>query len=310
MAKAPRGRTRGAFAFRAASRDAKLRLGGKEEREAMGTLANSIFQVLMGWIRAVALEIWNTFSSPEGTTLMGWVGAHWKGLAIGLCALGLAVDLIVYLFRWQPYRVWRSRRQKRAAEEMEAEAPSGEAEAEIYEMNYDPTEGIPATAAEELAPSLIRQAQEMEAEPAPEAGEAWKGRGEEAGNGLRKKKREGRRSSVARYVENAYEGEAEEEIAAYRREWNPRATAETRAAEPATEPAFRDGMISGAESAGSTTEKFEQAIRPRRRRSVRAMLTDSQDRETETPDQLIDRNEAYRQPVYPRRWTEEEQDNA
>ena len=71
----------------------------------MGTLANSLFRALLGWIRTLSAEIWNTFSSPEGTTLLSWLGAHWKGLAVLMCLAGLAVDLIVYLFRWQPYRV-------------------------------------------------------------------------------------------------------------------------------------------------------------------------------------------------------------
>ena len=271
----------------------------------MGTLANSVFQALMGWIRAVALEIWNTFSSPEGTTLMGWVGAHWKGLAFGMCVLGLTVDLIVYLFRWQPYRVWRSQRRGRQSERHHTEENSAETETDTFDQVYDLTEGIPAEAAEELDPSLIRRAQqEMEADQAAmnEAGRRGK-----TGNNPRENKRSSRRKNVARYVENAYDGETEEEIASYHREWNPGGRTEICEEDVLPGENYRDEMTDETEIQGRTTEKFAQAIRPRRRRSVRAMLTDRQDQVTETPDQLIDRNEAYRQPVYPRRWTEEEE---
>ena len=272
----------------------------------MGTLANSIFQALMGWIRAEALEIWNTCSSPKGTTLMGWVGAHWKGLAVGLCAVGVTVDMIVYLFRWQPYRVWRSQRRCRGqqTEAYRREERPEKGEAETAGPFYDLSEGIPAEAAEELDPSLIRRAQrEMKVEPAAmNDAERRDGSIQKTESSLRQNKRSSRRISVARYVENAYDEEAEEEIAACHREWNMGGQAE-----PSGENS-RDEGIDEKEIPGRTTEKFAQAIRPRRRRSVRAMLTDRQDQITETPDQLIDRNEAYRQPVYPRGWTEEEKE--
>lgn len=73
----------------------------------MGTLGNSIFQTMLGWIRSLGAEIWQTASGQEGETFFQWIGAHWKGLAAGLCLAGLILDLIVYLFRWQPYRAWR-----------------------------------------------------------------------------------------------------------------------------------------------------------------------------------------------------------
>ena len=86
----------------------------------MGTLANSLFLALLGWIRTLSAEIWNTLFSPGRTTLLSWLGEHWKGLALALCAAGLTVDLIVYLFRWQPYRVWMSRRRGKRESDEEA----------------------------------------------------------------------------------------------------------------------------------------------------------------------------------------------
>ena len=64
----------------------------------MGTLGNSIFRSMLGWIRTVSVEIWNTLSSGDGETMFQWIGAHWKIMAAVICLIGLAVDLVVYLF--------------------------------------------------------------------------------------------------------------------------------------------------------------------------------------------------------------------
>lgn len=255
----------------------------------MGTLTNSVFQALMGWIRAVALEIWNTLSSPEGTTLMGWVGTHWKELAAGLCAAGMIIDLMVYLFRWQPYRVWRSRRRRRAEQEETPETKTyGTADAQAVPLT---------TAAAELAPSLIRQAQREMEKKAEKSGRM-------AGiSGAASERRRSRRKDVARYVDSAYGDDGEAERTDRPRDLEPRETDRCSGFPPETQTAagFPDETDCETGSSG-LTEKFEQAIRPRRRR-IRTMLSDRQDQDTETPDQLIDRNEAYRTPVYPRSWT-------
>ena len=74
----------------------------------MGTPASTFFQMMLGWIRALSSEVWSTVTAPQGTTLIEWIGAHWKVLALALCVAGALIDLGVYLFRWQPFRVWRS----------------------------------------------------------------------------------------------------------------------------------------------------------------------------------------------------------
>ena len=91
----------------------------------MGTLANSVFQAMLGWIRALCVQVWTTASSPDSATLLTWIGAHWKGMTLILCAAGLILDLMIYLIRWQPYRAWRSfflrRRNRREMREEEPE---------------------------------------------------------------------------------------------------------------------------------------------------------------------------------------------
>ena len=73
----------------------------------MGTIANTIFQTLLGWVRTLTAEIWH-MATTKSDTILGWIGSNWLGAAMVLCAVGVAVDLTVYLFRWQPYRVWKS----------------------------------------------------------------------------------------------------------------------------------------------------------------------------------------------------------
>ena len=74
----------------------------------MGSFANTLFSVLLGWVQSAVSWVWRLFSSEGAGGLMGWVLDNWLALVIVLCAAGVVIDLVVYLFRWQPYRVWRS----------------------------------------------------------------------------------------------------------------------------------------------------------------------------------------------------------
>lgn len=204
----------------------------------MGTLANSFFQTLVGWIRTLAAEIWTTASSPQTTTILSWIGRNWKPLAVLLCAVGLVVDLLVYLFRWQPFRVWRSffRRLRNRRERVD-------------EPDY--TEDIP-------------KAEEEDTQSFPE--------------------------NEGRFVPG-------QERTAVR-------TAPAAAGVQYSEP---ERLTWSRNEPEGTTPLFEEAIRPRRRR-VSRLLNESGREDTVSPDQLIDQYAAYRKPVYPRRWKEDEGD--
>ena len=94
----------------------------------MGTIADSLFTVLMSWVRALVNAIWALFSS-DGTTLLGFLGKHWIAIALVIIAVGLVVDRLVWLIRWRPYhllamRVRRLLRIGDPEEEDEAEAPA------------------------------------------------------------------------------------------------------------------------------------------------------------------------------------------
>ena len=121
----------------------------------MGALADSLFAVLMSWVRALVNGIWALFSSDH-TTILEFLGKNWLAIALVLVAAGLVIDWLVWLVRWQPYHLWarRIRRLLRIPdpEEDEEEQPRRK-----------------ATAAQR--PSARRQP-EPEPEPEPEE-ESW-----------------------------------------------------------------------------------------------------------------------------------------
>ena len=97
----------------------------------MGTLADSLFTVLMGWVRALVNALWALFSADHTTTLE-FLGKHWLLIAGVLIAAGLVIDWIIWLLRWQPYHLWaqRARRVLRIEEpEVQEEAEMGRARA-------------------------------------------------------------------------------------------------------------------------------------------------------------------------------------
>lgn len=90
----------------------------------MGSFANTLFSILLGWVQNAVSWLWQLAGSDGAGGMMAWVLDHWLLLVILLCAAGVVIDLVVYLIRWQPYRVWRSFWQRvsgKDEEELEAE---------------------------------------------------------------------------------------------------------------------------------------------------------------------------------------------
>lgn len=109
----------------------------------MGTLADSLFNLLMGWVRALVNAIWALFTTDH-TTLLEFLGKNWVLIVVVILAAGLAIDWLVWLIRWRPYHLWarRARRFLRMPEPEQEEkrkkrAPSG-----------DETQKMPATYAQ------------------------------------------------------------------------------------------------------------------------------------------------------------------
>ena len=98
----------------------------------MGTLADSLFNLLMGWVRALVNAIWALFTTDH-TTLLEFLGKNWVLIVVVILAAGLAIDWLVWLIRWQPYHLWarRARRFLRMPEPEQEEkrkkrVPSGD----------------------------------------------------------------------------------------------------------------------------------------------------------------------------------------
>lgn len=88
----------------------------------MGTLADSLFTVLMGWVRALVSAFWALFSSDD-TTILEFLGRNWLIIAVVIIAAGLVIDWLIWLIRWRPYHLWaqRARRLLRIEEPEEEE---------------------------------------------------------------------------------------------------------------------------------------------------------------------------------------------
>lgn len=74
----------------------------------MGQFANTLFQLLLGWVQNAVSSLWSMIVSPDSNGGLRWLLEHWLGLLLLLCIAGALIDFVVYLLRWQPYRVWRA----------------------------------------------------------------------------------------------------------------------------------------------------------------------------------------------------------
>ncbi len=85
----------------------------------MGSFWTMLFETLTGWVRGIVSGIWSSFNPGSGGNFFSWLIDHWFVVLIVICVIGAAADLIVYLFRWQPYRVWKRLFHRRKSDEAE-----------------------------------------------------------------------------------------------------------------------------------------------------------------------------------------------
>nr|MBR4281272.1 hypothetical protein [Clostridia bacterium] len=89
----------------------------------MGQFANALFSVLLGWVQSAAAGLWGLITNAEISVWFRWVLENWLPVTLLLCIGGVVIDFVVYLVRWQPYRVWRGFL-RRIRERDEAAAPA------------------------------------------------------------------------------------------------------------------------------------------------------------------------------------------
>lgn len=109
----------------------------------MGTLADSLFNLLMGWVRALVNAIWALFTTDH-TTLLEFLGKNWVLIVVVILAAGLAIDWLVWLIRWQPYHLWA----RRARRFLRMPEPEQEEKRKKRAPNGDETQKMPAAYAQ------------------------------------------------------------------------------------------------------------------------------------------------------------------
>ncbi len=221
----------------------------------MGSLANSLFQFFLGWIRILLSSLWDSVTSPSRSSLPGWIGEHWLILLIAVCAIGTIADLTVYLIRWRPYRVWvsffrrmRKRREEKATlQETDVLSEDAYEASDISEVSF--RQNMVRNENNEIMPPEAKEEPRTWTWDEPEPGRSPAGTADETG------------------------------------------------------PAYAARLPETEEEPG-VTARFEQAIRPRRRRARMKDLFNEEGTAPEytAPQELIDRREAYHRPVYPRNW--------
>ena len=75
----------------------------------INSFADSLFRFLFGWARTLLQRVWRAAFSGGLSGFFTWLGDHWLVLTLGLCLAGTAVDFIVWMIRWRPYLVWRTK---------------------------------------------------------------------------------------------------------------------------------------------------------------------------------------------------------
>ena len=105
----------------------------------MGSFANSLFKIILGWFQGAVAAVWSAFTSDHGNSLFNWIGKNWLLIAGILCLTGLAADLCVYILRWKPFRVWKSffHRRREPEEDGQAYAAAPEEQPEAISQTYD-----------------------------------------------------------------------------------------------------------------------------------------------------------------------------
>ena len=247
----------------------------------MGSFANSLFKIMLGWLQTAVSAVWSAFTSENGSTIFNWIGRHWILLAGILCVLGLVTDLCVYIFRWKPYKVWKSF--FAGAKDTDLQKPN---------TNPQPT-GFQIKKSEDSDPI-----KNPAAEPAvnirkdiPEESDFSKWEAEDSENADYEIVQPHEKPAMitnAGYIvpaDSPYRRPAEEEIR--------------------TEETDQHGYYSP-----RTERKEPTPIAPRRRKriNVSELFTDPEEelRQFDAPQHVIDSRKAYRDPVYPRGWKKNE----
>ncbi len=293
----------------------------------MGSFANTLFTILLGWLRSAVSAVWTAFTSEKGNSFLNWIGDHWILLAVILCLIGLAADLCVYLLRWKPFMVWKSflsriRKTDDETDGKEEKAAPARKKAERPQRVFVPVPPVREEPKEE--PDFTQweagnrnQQDEEAAQPATVTGAGYTvpadspyrrpAARESAAEARTQPAQERPRRRAAEPDERVYRrpaaddyGRQEEPVSRSRREQEP----------VLRTPVSREYIAQ--EDYPETIKEQEAAapvvFRRRRRISVSDLFSDPEEelKQIYAPQDIIDMNKAYGQPVYPRGWKRNE----
>ncbi|QUA53942.1 hypothetical protein [Aristaeella lactis] len=301
----------------------------------MGSLANSIFRLMLGWIQGIAAALWSAFTSEKGGSVFAWFGKHWIPIAIVLCVIGLVSDLCVYLVRWKPFRRWFGFLRHEKVEEKEVR---------IRPVTRKETETVPVREEEAEQPAQPRRRRRTaEYAESTENGHAYipsehasmpetvNERGYEPPvqprnnrqpeyAAERNPERPGRAESYSadepdfskwQVKPAAAEQKVNEELptpaTVTKAGYHVPADSPYRRPEPKTE---KEPIVRQPEIREDTERQNPVTVGRRRRLRITDLFTDPEEelRQLEAPQNVIDSSKAYREPVYPRGWKKSESD--
>ena len=262
----------------------------------MGSFANTVFSVLLGWLQGLIAMIWSALTAEGGDSFLQFIAKNWIYITVFLCAVGVIADFVVYLFRWEPYKVWKSywRRIRSRKERKEAEAAQA---AEQAEAAADPSSRRryfrPAAGTAE-APEPTEEAVYGEAYDEEEA------YGEIPEESYPTGETPEEEYPAGEYPAEEYPAEADD---LYR--WREQPREEEEIPEEVTRAGYRvpaDSPYRRPENRDKTTN--------RRRRIRLNLLGDSGEEEFHyvAPEPSVDQRNAYAAPVYPNNWNGERED--
>lgn len=141
----------------------------------MGQFAGTLFRMLLGWVQTAAAWVWSLTTNADATSWLRWLVDNWLPLVLFLCIGGLVVDFVVYLIRWQPYRMWGRflrRKEQPEADPQPASSPAyqrkwiyADGSMEVEDVHVAPPE---APVEEERLTAPIRPVRRMARRTSPE----------------------------------------------------------------------------------------------------------------------------------------------
>lgn len=74
----------------------------------MNVIADRLFSLLLGWTRSLFNSLWNLVTN-HSSGIAGFLERFWLPMILLLLLVGTVTDYIIWIIRWRPYYVWRSR---------------------------------------------------------------------------------------------------------------------------------------------------------------------------------------------------------